>query len=220
MILSCTACSTRYVVDPRLLGGEGRTVRCAKCGHQWHQSPPMELPDVIDEPDEPPAAPSPFVRRPGVNLPAFPRRSGPSATAIAWAALALAVIVVAAAAVAARDTVVNAWPPAEKLYAMVGFTADPPGTGLEFQHISTARRLESDREVVVIEGDVVNVSNRERQVPHLRAALTADSRELNSWTFDATQSRLLPGESARFSTRTDEPDEEATGLSLRFADGK
>jgi predicted Zn finger-like uncharacterized protein len=221
MILSCSACATRYVVDPALLGPDGRTVRCANCGHQWHASAPMALPDNLDEPVEPPVAPQPFRSRgPGHNLPGFPRRSRPPGVAIAWAALALAVLVLLAAGVAARNAVVAAWPPAERLYTAVGLIAEPPGTGLEFRNVTTARRLESDREVVVIEGDVVNVSNRDRLVPHLRAALTADDREINSWTFDATQSRLLPGESARFVTHTDEPSEEATGLSLRFDDGK
>jgi predicted Zn finger-like uncharacterized protein len=221
MILSCSACATRYVVDPALLGPEGRTVRCANCGHQWHASAPMALPDNLDEPVRPPVAPEPFrPRGPGSNLPGFPRRARAPGVAIAWAALALAVLVLLAAGVAARNAVVAAWPPAERLYAAVGLIADPPGTGLEFRNVTTARRLESDREVVVIEGDVVNVSNRDRQVPHLRAALTAGDHDINSWTFDATQSRLLPGESARFVTRTDEPSEEATGLSLRFDDGK
>jgi predicted Zn finger-like uncharacterized protein len=219
MILSCTACSTRYVVDPRLIGPEGRTVRCAKCGHQWHEAAPMALPPSLDEPEAPPA-PAKFTPRPGTNLPAFPRRARAPGVAVAWAALALAVFVLIAAGVAARQSVVAAWPPAERLYAAVGLVAEPPGTGLEFRNVTTARRLESDREVVVIEGDVVNVSTRDRVVPKLRAALTAEDHELNSWTFDATQSRLLPGESARFVTRTDEPAEEATGLSLRFADGK
>ena len=219
MILSCTACSTRYVVDPRLLGPEGRVVRCAKCGHQWHQAAPLELPSSLDEPEAPPAVPPRFTPRPGTNLPAFPRRPRAPGVAVAWAALALAVFVLAVAGVAARQTVVAAWPPAERLYDAIGLAADPPGTGLEFRNVTTARRLESDREVVVVEGDVVNVSNRDRLVPRLRAALTAGDHELSNWTFDATQSRLLPGESARFVTRTDEPTEEATGLSLRFADG-
>ncbi|BDI60180.1 MJ0042-type zinc finger domain-containing protein [Qipengyuania nanhaisediminis] len=39
MIISCPACGTRYVVPETAIGGDGRTVRCAKCKHSWHQDP-------------------------------------------------------------------------------------------------------------------------------------------------------------------------------------
>lgn len=47
MILSCPACHTRYVVPDSAIGPTGRSVRCAACGHRWHQSPaaPLELDD-------------------------------------------------------------------------------------------------------------------------------------------------------------------------------
>lgn len=221
MILSCSACSTRYVVDPALLGPDGRTVRCANCGHQWHQQPPIDFPQIL-QPEAPPEAPDDRLRdrAPGANLPGFPRRHRAPGAGVAWAVLALAVIILALAGWIGRNAIMAAWPPSERLYAAIGGVTELPGTGLEFRNVTTARRLESDREVVVIEGDVVNVSNRDRQVPPLRAALTAEGRELTAWTFEATQSRLLPGESARFVTRTDEPAEDATGLSLDFAGRK
>lgn len=221
MILSCTACSTRYVVDPALLGPDGRTVRCANCGHQWHQRAPIDFPQIL-QPEAPPSAPPPGgpSRAPGANLPGFPRRPHRGGAAIAWGVLALAVIIVALAAWVGRDAIMAAWPPSERLYAAIGGVTELPGTGLEFRDVKTERRLESNRELVVIEGSVVNTSNRDRQVPLLRAALTAEGHEVTAWTFQATQSRLLPGESARFVTRTDEPTEAATGLSLDFAGRK
>lgn len=48
MILTCPACSAKYMISSDSLGGAGRDVRCAKCGHQWHQSPPKDsLDDLI-----------------------------------------------------------------------------------------------------------------------------------------------------------------------------
>lgn len=49
MIISCPACGTRYVVPETAIGGEGRTVRCAKCKHSWFQEPkPLDLTQQAD----------------------------------------------------------------------------------------------------------------------------------------------------------------------------
>jgi len=42
MIIHCPSCSARYPVDGASFAPSGRKVRCAKCGHSWHQSPPAE----------------------------------------------------------------------------------------------------------------------------------------------------------------------------------
>ncbi|WP_417316786.1 zinc-ribbon domain-containing protein [Emcibacter sp.] len=45
MILTCPECLAKYVVDPKALMPAGRTVRCAKCRHTWHEeTPPAETP--------------------------------------------------------------------------------------------------------------------------------------------------------------------------------
>ncbi len=53
MILTCPACSTRYTVDEAKFPAAGRTVRCAKCGHSWHQAGPE--PEPAPEPEFAPA---------------------------------------------------------------------------------------------------------------------------------------------------------------------
>ncbi|MGB5950283.1 MAG: DUF3426 domain-containing protein [Parvibaculum sp.] len=44
MIITCPSCSTRYPVDAASFAPSGRKVRCARCGHSWHQAPPTDLP--------------------------------------------------------------------------------------------------------------------------------------------------------------------------------
>lgn len=39
MILTCPACSTKYVVKDGAIPPAGRQVRCAACKHSWHQDP-------------------------------------------------------------------------------------------------------------------------------------------------------------------------------------
>jgi len=39
MILTCPACGTQYAVKDGAIPEGGRKVRCASCGHSWHQMP-------------------------------------------------------------------------------------------------------------------------------------------------------------------------------------
>lgn len=49
MIITCPSCSARYPVDAASFAPAGRKVRCAKCGHTWHQAPPADLPRPADD---------------------------------------------------------------------------------------------------------------------------------------------------------------------------
>ena len=46
MILTCPSCGTQYAVKDGAIPDGGRKVRCAACGHSWHQDPdPSEAPE-------------------------------------------------------------------------------------------------------------------------------------------------------------------------------
>lgn len=49
MILTCPSCGTQYAVKDGSIPNAGRKVRCAACGHSWHQEPEAaELEDAQD----------------------------------------------------------------------------------------------------------------------------------------------------------------------------
>lgn len=65
MIIACPSCQTRYAVPDSAIGAVGRTVRCAKCGHSWHQQGPAfaesqpAAPPVRQAPASPPETVAP-----------------------------------------------------------------------------------------------------------------------------------------------------------------
>jgi predicted Zn finger-like uncharacterized protein len=62
MILTCPSCGTQYAVKDGAIPAGGRKVRCAACGHSWHQDPDGAAPPS-QEPEPaataPEAAPEP-----------------------------------------------------------------------------------------------------------------------------------------------------------------
>lgn len=225
MIISCSACSTRYLVDPALIGPDGREVRCAKCGHQWLQTPPEDTPEppplpplqpeIHSVPEDQAAADESPVSS---NLPAVP---GPSrrrfGSGLSWTLLLL-LIAIFVAGVAARHEIVAAWPPAARLYERLGLATPSYDGLLTVRNGSSAYQQEDGKPVLVVQGEVVNTSSAMQVVPKLRASLRENGREVQSWIFQATQSRLLPGESASFVTRFKEPSPSATDLTITFID--
>ncbi len=73
MILQCPACNARYAVPDHALGATGRSVRCAKCAHQWHAKPDTgnisseALDMLLKEPEKPTIKPM----KKGANVPAI-----------------------------------------------------------------------------------------------------------------------------------------------------
>jgi predicted Zn finger-like uncharacterized protein len=138
MRMVCPACSAAYEVPDSLLT-PGRSVRCARCGHQWA---PVEL---EPPPREPPAAPGwpdaeliedveaePLGRAP-LQTPSFTAMDrlalhrastggSPVALRIAWVASLLALLLLAAAGYVWRAEIMHVWPASQRLYHALGVT--------------------------------------------------------------------------------------------------
>jgi predicted Zn finger-like uncharacterized protein len=231
MIIGCPVCRTRFLVDEQALGGRtGRTVRCASCGHTWHQAAPPELhakeeaarlegriEPALEVPPRPGAKSEPILDasprpEPAPELPTRQNRS--RRAAIRWLVLILLfVLAVLAGVVVARGAVVAIWPSARRLYALVGLPAELPGAGLKIEKLVPARASEG----LIIEGEIANPGNTTRDVPRLRVALRdAAEKEVQYKIVDPPRPRLPPGAVAHFKTPFEHPDDAATGVVVTF----
>jgi len=65
MILTCPACGIQYAVKDGSIPEGGRKVRCAACGHSWHQPGSAEEQGLANEAPDEEAAPVPEPALPG-----------------------------------------------------------------------------------------------------------------------------------------------------------
>jgi predicted Zn finger-like uncharacterized protein len=248
MILTCPACSVRYVVDPRALGVKGRMVRCARCTHTWRQVPPDEgAPQAVAPPPAAPAAPSGPVAPPPpaeaaqaepqarrrertpapsreerIQLPAVakPKRNWEPVLATA-AAVAILIAGLAAAVLIERDRIARLYPATADVFARVGFPVSDIGIGLDVRANKPVLDMANGLPTLVIDGNVVNVSSVARTVPKLVVMLLDQSdHDLQDVTVAPSSARLLPGESATFKTSITQPPEAAHHVVVVFAGAK
>ena len=47
MLISCTSCNSQYLVNSADLKPDGRSVQCAKCGHNWFQTVKIDDDEIL-----------------------------------------------------------------------------------------------------------------------------------------------------------------------------
>lgn len=146
------------------------------------------------------------------------RANRPSGPWMGWMALASCVVAVIAGTVLLADTIVDLWPPAKRLYAMVGLPLSGPATGLEIRNIQARYEASPTGPRLVIEGDIVNISSDVKAVPLVRVALRDETEEvLTDWLFVATDINMIPNEIVTFRTSHEAPPQNAFGAALGFS---
>lgn len=201
MILTCPQCATRYQADAAKFQPAGRNVRCAKCGHLWHQdAPPPAEPDLTaDEipapeplPAPPPPAPVPMVApRPAALAPnpVIAREAPPPPAAIAAPAAPRA-----PSRWPARLGLGAGWAALIAVILLIGWSAlsfrqqiatiwpqsaslyaamgmKPNASGIDIQDVAYKRDREGSQSVLSVTGRLTNTGSRELPVPQIRVAL-------------------------------------------------
>jgi predicted Zn finger-like uncharacterized protein len=229
MILTCSACSTRYQADETKFSPAGRKVRCTKCGHVWYQ--PAAEPEGEPEPVFVAPAPSPnafeapqaYMQPPSFAVAAEEQAPKPRSPwlrrlllGVGWVGLAAIVALVGWTAIVYRQQIVAEWPQSASLYSTIGLKAN--AAGLKFDNVEYHQETEGGQTTLVVTGKLLNISGRELSVPQIRMTLSdADKRELYHWTFMPAVISLHPGQTTRFVTRLSSPPAAVRHLDLRFA---
>lgn len=188
MILQCSQCKYRYRVEDRLIGPQGRTVRCAHCKHSWFQealTPQESLASMERMLQELSAQPKPRPRpvSPGTNLP-VPRPEVP---------LGLKIGAFSMTAVAACLTLLFFMP------FLFGFSSTQ-GLKLSDVSLATLEKTENGRPVYAISGKIVNSESRPLAIPVMRITLVDhDGNTLQPWEDSSAKGQILqPGEEIPF----------------------
>lgn len=152
-------------------------------------------------------------RKRGFALP--PRLVGPAIAA----GLLLACGLASGLAIVKREAVVRALPQTAKLYALIGRPVNL--RGLEINAVASRILDEGDVPLLVVDGEIRNVTDRAVTVPSLRFGLDGErDREIYAWTVPADRPTLEPGESIVFRRRLASPPQEAKTVRVRFVDGQ
>lgn len=240
MILTCPACSTRYTVDAAKFPPAGRTVRCAKCAHSWHEPGPAPEPvpapgpEPQAVPDAIPAVAAPVAEPEEIFAPASGTRSyAPASQAPAekprgqalqtaavvagWLCLIAVVLLIGYSAVRYRQDVASVWPQSAGVYSGLGLPVT--ASGIDFRDVAYRREVEDGQTVLVVTGQIVNTAKRELPVPQaVRVGLNdTDNRELYHWTFKPDATTLQPGANLPFRTRLSSPPPGARFAVVTFA---
>ena len=201
MIITCPACRAQFHLQPSALGTKGRTVRCSSCGERWFAEPLVEpLPEVPATATGEMTAARPAKRRPGL-------------TSILAGALVILLLV---ALIAGRDEIATRLPAMSAFYERLGLSLEVP-LGIEFLALASERRLAEGGPMLVVMGEISNMSALRRSVPPIRVAvLDAQRRELKHGLFDPPEAALDPGGSARFEVAMAAPPEGASNVEVSF----
>jgi predicted Zn finger-like uncharacterized protein len=120
-----------------------------------------------------------------------------------------------AALIAGRTTVVRTFPQTASLFAAMHLPVN--WRGLDFADVKSSEEFDQGVPVLVVDGRIVNLTNRILDVPRLRIAVrNAAGHEVYAWTALAQSPILGPRDSLPFRTRLASPPGDARDVVVRF----
>jgi predicted Zn finger-like uncharacterized protein len=188
-----------------------------------------EAPSIVPPQGEEPAAPTnegkfnpslpDDVEPVPVRRPRKSRRQTRAGTAV-WLksglpGLILGLVAVLASLVHWRASVVRYAPQTAPVFAAIGLPVNL--RGLDFEGVKSTNEFHEGIMVLVVEGNIVNITHQTAEVPRLRFAVrNSVGHEVYAWTALPKRTLLSPGERLEFRTRLASPPADGRDVIVRF----
>lgn len=223
MIITCPACSKRYLVEETAIGETGRHVQCIACQHEWFFKPLSEAPKHNQ------------VHLDLIGVKSSAARTGARLN-ISWIFMISTIIVLFIGLYFARHSIVLYFPQSAKIFQVVGLPIQPRPMGLALENVKSSLKADAIENQVVIKGDIINKSDQVQQVPVLKIMALGDCTKASfvertitqvfkkrngtctiaKWTYTPAASRLFPGEKLFFEIHSDRPLTGAKKINVKF----
>ncbi|MGI9451409.1 MAG: hypothetical protein ACR2QH_12370 [Geminicoccaceae bacterium] len=126
------------------------------------------------------------------------------------------VVLLLVSLVIGRNGIVDKVPAAAAIYQSVGLSIDQD-LGLEFDDVTLNWQAEGDVFVLVVEGEIVNLSEDSQVIPPLRMAiLDSDGQEIQHESFEIAEGTISGGNRINFSGRMVNPIDQGENFRLTF----
>ncbi len=120
-----------------------------------------------------------------------------------------------------RPLIIEMYPPAKDIYAMISLGGEELGEGLDIRNVKSTREVENGVDVLVVKGEIANVSEEDKMVPMISVVLfDSAGEEIQSTLAAPLKSRLQGGATIAFGAKLPEPSALARRLEVTFSEPK
>lgn len=220
------------MIESREIGSKGRLVRCVACRHTWHQQLDEDMSALAD-----------------LTADFFSEKEN---TAVSrrhptiWILMTAGLMLLLGTFLMARNTIVSHWPSTEKIFSRIGFSVSNSTESLQLENITPVQITQGAGTMIVLKGDLVNMSSLIRTIPTLHIVVKGDCKRapltsqlkmqfkqtlakmlknsvtndglctLEEWDYTLSESRLFPSERLSFETKPHPMVEGAKDITVEF----
>lgn len=223
MIVTCPACSKRYLVEDTSIDANGRQVQCVSCNHSWFFKPVPGAKELEQ------------VHLDLIGIQSSTQKA--STLNIGWFLLLITLIALGFGLVMGRSVIQDKFPFTATLYTGIGLTSQEPLEGLSFQDLRPMVEPSSDGQRLILTGVVSNTSDTVKHIDALTVVVKGDCAHatwwerfmtttikrkdsqqctLEKWTYTPSEQKVYPGERVAFETSSDHPLQGARSIQIQF----